>query len=67
MLAAGIDDIDHAAHADVEHQLGLRVEELRAVDEGEVMHLVLACRRALDRAGVADVAGDELDILLDLR
>ena len=65
VLAAGVDHIDHAAHADVEHQLGLRIEKFGAVDEGEVMHLVHAMRRALDGGRVANIAGDEFDVLLD--
>jgi hypothetical protein len=47
-------------------QFGLRVEELGAVDEGEVMHLVHALRGARHRVGVADVAADELDVVLNL-
>ena len=66
MLAAGVDDIDHAAHADIEHQIGLAVEEFRAVDEGEVMDLVHALRRLLDRGGIANIAGDEFNIFRDL-
>ena len=46
VLAAGVDHVDHAAHADVEHQVGLGVEEFGAVDEGEVMHFVHAFRAA---------------------
>src|SRR3974390_2636639 len=65
MLAAGVDDVDQAAHADVEHQIGLAVEKFRAVDESEVMHLVHALGRGLDRHGVADIAGDELDLACD--
>ena len=67
MLAAGVDDIDHPAYADVENEVGLAVEEFRAVDEGEVMHFVHALRRLLDRGGVANIAGDEFDLLCDLR
>ena len=42
---------------------GCAVEEFGAVDEGEVVHLVHAARRGLDRGGIADVAGDEFDIV----
>lgn len=61
MLAAGVDDIDHPAHADIENEIGLAIEEFRAVDEGEVMDFVDACCRLLDLGGIADIAGDELD------
>src|SRR6187455_396149 len=66
MLAAGIDDIDHPAYADIENEIGLAVEEFRAVDEGEVMDFVHVLRCLLDLGGVADIAGDEFDILRDL-
>ena len=66
VLAAGVDHIDHAAHADVEHQFGRAVEKFSAVDEGQVMHLVHALGGAVNRSGVADIASDEFDILLDI-
>ena len=63
VLAAGVDHIDHAAHADIEHQVGLAVEKFRAVDEGEVMHLVHPLRGLGRPRRVANIAGDELDVL----
>src|SRR3972149_107369 len=45
MLAAGVDHIDNAFHADIEHQLRRAVKELGAVDIGEMMHLVDAAHR----------------------
>ena len=45
---------------------GCAVEEFGAVDEGEVMHLVHALRRVRDRGRIANVAGDEFDVVLDL-
>jgi hypothetical protein len=66
LLAAGVDDIDHPAHADIENKIGLAVEEFRAVDEGEVMDFVHALRCLLDLGGIADIAVDEFDILCDL-
>ena len=65
MFAAGVDDVDHAAHANIEHKLGLAVEKFGAVDEGEMVHLVHALRGALDGGGIADIAADEFDIFLD--
>ena len=65
MLAAGVDDIDHAAHADIEHQIGLAVEKFGAVDESQMMHLVHALGRDIDCGGVTDVAADEFDVFLD--
>src|SRR5260221_14544009 len=62
---AGIDDVNHALDADVEHKLGGAVEEFGAVDEGEMMHLVHAAYRAFDDCSVADIAADELDVVLD--
>ena len=66
VAAAGVDHVDHPAHADVEHEFRRRVEEFGAVDEGEVVHLVHALRRGRDDFGVADIAGDEIDIRGDL-
>ena len=66
MLAAGVDDIDHPAHADIENKIGLAVEEFRAVDEGEVMDFVHALRCLLDLGGIANISGDEFDIFRDL-
>ena len=65
--AAGVDHVDHALDADVEHQLGRAVEELRAVDEGEMVHLLDAAHGGMDRRGIADVACDELDVVLRRR
>jgi hypothetical protein len=67
VAAAGVDDVDHPAHADVEHELRRRVEEFGAVDEGEVMHLIHARGRGRDRLGIADVAGDEVNLCGDFR
>ena len=66
LLPAGVDDVDDALDADIEHEIGRAVEGRRAVDEGEVMHLVDAAHGGIDRGGVADVAADELDVVLDL-
>ncbi len=65
MAPAGVDDVDDALDADVEHEIGRAVERRGAVDEGEVMHLVDAAHGGLDRGRVADVAADELDVALD--
>ena len=62
--AAGVEHIDHALDADVEHQLRRAVEEFGAVDEGEMVDLVDAAHRGVDGRGIADVAGDELDVAL---
>ena len=66
MAAAGIDHVHHALHADIEHELRLAVEEFRAVDVGEVMHLVHAARGGEHGIEIADIAADEFDILLDI-
>src|SRR5258708_39951860 len=63
--AAGIVEVDHALDAAVEPKLGSAVEEFGAVDEGEMMHLVHAAHRAFDGCSVADIAADELDVVLD--
>ena len=65
ILAASIDYIDHPAHADVEHQVGLAIKEFRAIDEGEMMHLVHPLHGFADRGGVANVSGDEFYVLLN--
>ena len=56
----------HAFDADVEHQFRRVVEEFRAVDEGEMMDLVHAARGGEHRVEIADIAADELDVLLDI-
>ena len=66
MAPAGVDHVDHALDADIEHEFGRAVEGRGAVDEGEVMHLVDASRRGVDRGRVADVAADEFDVALDV-
>ena len=66
VAAAGVDHVDHPAHADVEHEFRRRVEEFGAVDEGEVVYFLHAFRRGRDGFGVADIAGDEIDIRGDL-
>ena len=66
VLAGGVDYVEHAAHADIEHKIGLGVEEFRAVDEGEMVHFVDAFASALNCGGIADIAGDEVDVVFDL-
>src|SRR5215475_9570250 len=66
MVTATVDDVDDALDADVEHEIGRAVEGCRAVDEGEVMHLVDAAHGRVHRGRVADVAADEFDVALDL-
>src|SRR5262249_17315287 len=61
MAAAAVDDVDDTLDADVEHEIGSAVERRRAVDEGEMMHLVDAAHGRVDGGGVADIAGDELN------
>ena len=64
-MPAGIDDVDDALDADVEHEIGRAVEEFGAVDEGEMMHLVDAAHGGVDRGGIADIACDEFDVAVD--
>src|SRR6516164_6948190 len=66
VVAAAVDDVDDALDADVEHEVGRAVERRRAVDEGEMMHLVDAAHGGVDRGRIADVAADELDVAFDL-
>jgi hypothetical protein len=67
MLAASVDDIDHPAHANIENEIRLTVEEFRTVDEGEVMDFVHALRCLPNLSGIADIAGHEFNIFRDLR
>src|SRR5262249_60502444 len=64
-LPAGVDDIDDALDADVEHEIGGAVEGRGAVDEGEVVHLVDAAHGIIDGSRIADVGVDEFDVALD--
>ena len=65
-MAAAVDDVDDAFDADVEHDIGGAVECRRAIDEGEMVHLVDAAHGGIDCRGVADIAADELDVVSDL-
>ncbi len=65
-VPAAVDDVDDAFDADIQHQFGRAVERRRTVDESKVMHLVDAAHGGVDRGRVANVAGDELDVGLDL-
>src|SRR6185312_12794794 len=65
-VAACIDDIDHAAHADIQHQIRLRVEKLSAVDESKMVDLVDALCCLVEYGSIANIAGDEFNIIGDL-
>src|SRR4029450_3139370 len=64
-MPAGVDDVDDALDADVEHDLGRVVEGGRAVDVGEVMHLIDAAHGGLAGGGIADVASDEFEVAVE--
>ena len=64
--AAGVDHVDHALDTDIEHKFGGAVEKFRAVDEGEMMHLIDATHGARHHGGIADIAADEFDVAFDL-
>ena len=67
LAATGVDHIDHALDADIEHQFGRAVEKFGAVDEGEVMNLaarplwvdrlVVLSRPDMDRVELEMVCG----------
>jgi len=59
--AAGVEDVDHAPDRDVEDKIGLGVEELGAVDVGEMVDPGDALRRARHRGGISDVGLDHLE------
>jgi hypothetical protein len=65
LALTGVDDVDDTLHADVEHQIGRPVEDGSAVDVGEVMHLLDAAHRGVDRGGIADIALDEFELALE--
>ena len=41
------------------------VKKISAVDEGKMMHLVHTAHRLIYHGGIADIAGDELNIVLN--
>ncbi len=63
MAPAGIDDVDDALDANVEHEIRRAVEGGCAIDEGEVVHLRDATHGSIDRGGVTNVAFHKLDVV----
>src|SRR6516225_1389528 len=66
MFAAGFDDIDNPAHADIEHKFGRLVKELGTIDESQMMYLIHALHGARNGFGVTNIAGNQFDFLCNI-